>query len=88
MDLNSVILELEIAELIVTGIAPQDGDRLQLALTTELTRLFTQEGIPHAIVQASQQQYLDGGSFEVKRGMSPEAMGMQIAQAMYGAWKL
>lgn len=88
MDLNSVNLELEITELIVTGIAPQDSDRLQTALTTELTRLFTEVGIPRAIVQSSHQQHLDGGSFEVTRSMSPEAMGMHIAQAMYGAWQI
>jgi hypothetical protein len=79
-------LELHIEELVLHGFARGDRDRISAALQQELTRLFTEQGIPTTLAQAGQMQHLhlSGGTFEMGNGMKPEVAGIQIAQSIYG----
>jgi hypothetical protein len=69
---------------VLHGFAHKDQARIQQAIEQELTRLLTQQGIPNSLSQSNEIQRLNGGSFNVKAGMSVEAIGSQVAQAIYG----
>ena len=77
-------IELRIEELVLRGFAPGDRYRIGEAVERELTSLFTEQGTPPLLVQGSEIKRLDGGTFEVKPGSGAEAIGVQVAQAVYG----
>jgi hypothetical protein len=77
-------IELHIKELVLHGFAPGDRYRIGDAMERELARLFTEQGTSSPLAQGSETQRLDGGSFEVKPGSRAEAIGVQVAQAVYG----
>ncbi|UBF24836.1 hypothetical protein K9N68_24735 [Kovacikia minuta CCNUW1] len=77
-------LQLHIEELVLHGFARSDRDRISTAIQQELTRLFTENGIPPSLAQGGQIGQLNGGTFEMTTGTKPEAAGIQIAQSIYG----
>jgi hypothetical protein len=77
-------IELHIEELILRGFEPGDRYRIGDAVERELTRLLAERGTLPSLAHGSEIQRLDGGSFEVKAGSSAEAIGVQVAQAVYG----
>lgn len=77
-------IELHIEELVLHGFAHKDQARIQRAIEQELTRLLTQQGIPNLLSQSNEIHRLNGGSFNVKAGMGVDAIGSQVAQAIYG----
>lgn len=77
-------VELYIEELILHGFAPSDRYPIGEAVEQELTRLLTVQGVPPSLAQGKEVASLDGGSFEVTAGAKPEAIGNQVAQAIYG----
>ncbi|MEH2114812.1 hypothetical protein [Nostoc sp.] len=76
-------VELHIEELILHGFEGGDRDRISEAVQQELTRLFAQ-GMPPSLVQGGEIGRLDGGGFEMNAGMQSGAIGVQIAQSIYG----
>lgn len=90
-------LDLHIEELILQGFPGCDRDRMGSVITQELTRLFTEQGIPRSFQQSNQQQSnqqqsnqsvrLPGGSFEVTTGSRVEVAGAEIAQKIYGGFR-
>jgi hypothetical protein len=81
-------IELHIEELVLHGFARKDQARIQRVIEQELTRLFTEQGIPASLSQSNEIQQLQGGSFNVRAGMGVEAIGSQVAQAIYGGMGL
>lgn len=77
-------IELHIEELILHGFAPGDRARIGAALEGELARLLAERGLPEGLAQGGTIDQLDGGSCEVARGAAPEAVGAQLAHAVYG----
>ncbi|MBD2303343.1 hypothetical protein [Nostoc sp. FACHB-190] len=77
-------IELQIEELVLHGFAQKDRGRIQQAIEQELTRLLTEQGIPASLSRSHEIQQLQSGSFNVKAGMGVEAIGSQVAQAIYG----
>ena len=77
-------LELHIEELVLRGFAPGERYRIGEAVKRELARLFDEQGVPPSLAQGSEVERLDGGAFEVSRGSRSEAVGVQVAQAIYG----
>ncbi len=77
-------VELHIERLVLHGIDPRDRRRVGAALQQELTRLLSEQGIPAGWRQgmALDQLKVDGRAVTL-RGTA-EAMGVQIAQAIYG----
>jgi hypothetical protein len=84
-DMNGNInIELHIEELVLHGFARKDQARIQRAVEQELARLLTEQGMPGSLAQGVEVQQLNGGSFNVRAGMGAEAVGTQVAQAIYG----
>lgn len=77
-------IELQIEELVLHGFARKDQGRIQRAIEQELTRLFTEQGVPASLSRSQKIQQLQGGSFNVRVGMGFEAIGSQVAQGIYG----
>ena len=50
----------------------------------ELTRLFTDRGVPPSLASGGAVPVLDGGSFDVAPDARPDRIGAQVAQAVYG----
>ncbi len=77
-------VELQVEELVLRGFAPGDRYRIGEAVERELARLFVERGTPPSLARASGIERLDGGAFEVAHGSKAEAVGVQVAQAVYG----
>jgi hypothetical protein len=76
-------VELHIEELVLHGFERGDRDRIGEAVQQELTQLFAQ-GVPPSLAQGGTIGRLDGGGFEMTAGMQSGAIGIQIAQSIYG----
>jgi hypothetical protein len=79
-------LALHIEELILQGFPGCDRDRMGSVITQELTRLFTEQGIPRSVQDRGRSVQLPGGSFEVTAGSRVEVAGAEIAQKIYGGF--
>ena len=82
--MQPVNLDLHIDELVLRGFSPGDRYRIGDAMERELERLFAEQSTPPSLRQGSEIERLDGGVFEMKPGSKAEAIGVQVAQAMYG----
>jgi hypothetical protein len=76
-------VELHIEELVLHGFEPGDRYRIGDATERELARLFTEQATPPSLTQRSEVPRLDGGTFEVAPSSRAEAIGVQVAQAVY-----
>lgn len=77
-------VELRIEELVLHGFPPGDRHRIGDAATHELTRMFTERGVPPSLEEGGEIASLSGGSFEAGRDLGPERVGVQVARAVYG----
>ena len=77
-------VELHIEELVLRGFAPGDRYRIGEAVERELARLFAEQDMPPSLAQGGEFAHLDGGAFKVASGSKPEAIGAQVAQAVFG----
>jgi hypothetical protein len=77
-------LELHIEELVLHGFVPSDRYRIGEAVKRELTRLFAEQGTPSSLARGREVARLDGGVFEVWPYSRAEAIGAQVARAVYG----
>lgn len=77
-------VELQIEELVLHGFAPHDRSRIGEAVERELARLFAGRGVPPSLARGGEIERLYGGTFEVKPGSDVEAIGAQVAHAVYG----
>lgn len=77
-------IELHIEELVLHGFAPGDRYRIGEAVERELARLFAEQGVPPSLSLGGEMAGLNAGSFQVKSGARTDAIGMQVAQAVYG----
>jgi hypothetical protein len=76
-------IDLHIDELALHGFEPADRELIAAAVERALLRLLTERGLPPRLAQGGVAQ-IDGGSFEVAPGSGAEAIGAQVAQAIYG----
>ena len=77
-------IELHVEELVLHGFTPSDRHGIGEAVERELARLFAGQGVPPSLMQGEEVGHLDGGAFEAPRGARAEAIGTQVAQAVYG----
>lgn len=78
------VIELEIGELVLHGFAPGDRGQIGEVVERELARLLGERPPPNWS-QSDGATRLDGGAFEVAQGTGAEAIGAQIARALYAA---
>ena len=76
-------IELRVDELVLHGFEPGGRHRIGRAVEQELGRLFAERGAP-PLARSGEITNLDGGSFEVRPGSGAEAIGVQVARAVYG----
>lgn len=81
-------LELHIEELVLHGFAPGDRHRIGDAVERELSRLFAEHGLPPNFETGFESPRLDAGSFNFAPGSKPEAIGAEVARALYGGLEL
>jgi hypothetical protein len=60
---------------------PGDRYRIGEAVERELAWLFDEQGVPPSLARVIER--LEGGAFEVAHSSKSEAVGVQIAQAIY-----
>ena len=82
--LNPQSLEIHIDQLVLHGFAPGDRHHIRDAVQRELARVLTERGLPAALAHAAELNRLDAGSFVVSADGGPDAIGAQVAQAVYG----
>jgi hypothetical protein len=84
-----VNVELRIEELVLHGFPPGDHHRIGDAVQLELSRLFNERGVPPSLVQGLQEiPQVDGGTLEIPRRPTSNAVGAQVARALYGGLDL
>jgi hypothetical protein len=76
-------LNLHVDLLVLHGFPSADRLTIGRAVKLELTRLFADHGMPESLARLSDIEHLNGGSFAVKPGRQPAAVGVQIANAVY-----
>lgn len=77
-------IELHIEELVLEGFEQVDRHGIAEAVEQELTRLFTEKGIPPSLADGGKINRLDGGAFQIEPDSRPETIGTRVAQAVYG----
>ena len=77
-------LDLHIEELVLNGFAPADRYRIGEAIERELTRLLNEKGVPSGLDRGTEIDSVNAGTFEVSAGMTADAIGRHISQAVYG----
>jgi hypothetical protein len=80
-------IALHIEELILHGFAPADRNGIAAAIERELARLFAEQGMPPSLGQDDDMVQLEGGSFKLVPGSRPDAIGAQVARAIYRGMK-
>jgi hypothetical protein len=85
MKLTSV--ELHIEELVLHGFEPADRYRIGETVERELARLFAEEGVPATLTSGLEAEHLDAGAFHVAANSKAEAVGAEVARAVYGGLK-
>ncbi len=79
-------VSLHIESLVLDGFAPSDRYRIGAAVQRELERLVATQGLPPTLGRKGEIARLDGGEFQVARSAKADAIGTQIAQAVYGGF--
>lgn len=77
-------IELNIGELVLDGFADVDRWRTGESVGRELAKLFRVHGVPPALAGGLEMARLDGLEFNLAADAQPEAIGEQIARAIYG----
>jgi hypothetical protein len=69
---------------VLHGLSPGDRHRIGEAVEQELTRLLADRGVPQSLERGGEIASVDGGAIEVATGSRAEAIGAQVARAVYG----
>ena len=77
-------IELNIDELVLHGFSPGDRYSIGEAVERELTQLLTDRGVPQSLERGREVASVDGGAIELATGSRSEAIGAQVARAVYG----
>ncbi len=77
-------IELNIDELVLHGFAPGDRYSIGEAVERELTRMLADRGVPQSLEGGREVTSVNGGAIKVATGSRAEAVGAQVAKAVYG----
>jgi len=80
-------IEIHIKELVLDGLEPTDRNIFRETVERELTRLFTERGLPSLFASSGEIANLNGESFDTVIGSTPEYIGVQVAQAVYRGFR-
>lgn len=79
-------IELHIEKLVLHGLSPSDRHIIGRAVEFELTRLFTERGLPSSLSKGGNFAQVDSGTFNVAPNAKAGAIGNQIAQSVYAGF--
>jgi hypothetical protein len=79
-----VNVELHIEELLLHGFPPDYRHRVGDALEHELSRLFTERGVPPSLARGGDIPHLNAGGFQINPELGAEAVGARVARSLYG----
>jgi hypothetical protein len=79
-------VDLHIEELIMHGFAPEDRYRIGDAVEKELANLLAERGMP-PLENGLEIAGLNVGDILIAKGAKPQAIGAQVARAVYGGLK-
>jgi hypothetical protein len=74
---------IRIDELLIRGLAPGDRERIGWAAEIELARLIREVGPPGTAGHGRDVIRADGGAVQLSVGSRADAVGRQIARAVY-----
>lgn len=79
-------VNLHIERLILEGIplATRERGVLETAVTTELTRLISESGLPAGLPASGIVPSIPAGAIQLGSEHNPARLGQQIARAVYG----
>ena len=84
--MNNTNVNLHIERLVLDGITLSVRERAVLgtAVTTELTRLIAESGLPAGMPAGGIVPTIPAGAIQLGNDNNPARLGQQIAQAVYG----
>lgn len=85
--MSATEIELHIEELVLDGFNAADRYRIGDMIERELSRLLSESGVPPSLVANHNQAHIDAGALNVASVSTPEHIGAQVAQAVYGGLK-
>lgn len=74
---------LHIEEMVLHGFGVVDRHRIGDAVQQELSRLLTEPGATGTLTRSAYRPMIDAGSVQVEPGLTPEAIGIKIAQSLH-----
>ncbi len=77
-------VRVHIEELVLHGFPANSRYSIGDATQQELTRLLNERGVPQRMSKTGETARVDAGSFQVKQGARPNAIGALVANAVYG----
>ncbi|MDX1546710.1 MAG: hypothetical protein R3247_06970 [Rhodothermales bacterium] len=85
MDLTPTQIDLRIDELVLDGLDGVNASHVGAVVQRELARLLTAHGVPPAWRQDGGAPRVDAGSITLAPGAPADAVGAQVARAVYGS---
>ena len=82
MAVNQTI-EVYIDKLVLHGFSPHQRTGIAAAVEAELTRLFSEGGIPHGLQSGGNIPVLNAANFSVNNNFKGKAIGNKIAGSVY-----
>jgi len=76
-------IELHIEELVLHGFSPHQRYDIAGAVEAELTRLFTEQGIPASLKSAVNAPSLNAGTFNMNKENAGKTIGNKVAGSVY-----
>ena len=76
-------IELYIEELVLHGFSPHHRYDIAAAVEAELTRLFTEQGIPASLKTKITASTLNAGTFNMAKESKGETIGNKVAGSVY-----
>jgi hypothetical protein len=75
-------VELVLEELVLHGFPAADRRRIAAAVERALAARIAEGDLPPGLAGGGALARLDGGSFAVERGASPESIGARVAESI------
>jgi hypothetical protein len=82
-----VNVELHIEELVLHGFPPDYRHRIGGAVEQEISRLFTEQGVPPSLSRGGDIPRLDAGAFQMSPELGADAVGARVARSLYEGMK-
>jgi hypothetical protein len=79
-------VEIYIDELILHGFSPHDRYHIANAVETELSRMFSEQGVPSSFSNGGVIPLLNAGSFQMTHPARSYTTGVQVANAVYSSF--